>query len=108
MRDDIFRVRDSVFDAKRFGGAIRHTHFGYERNMSRAVACELDLLRLDEDRIGSKPLTGLDAAANQLVIADAADIRLQVGDQRGVVPVSALHFEDAKPRFDAYFMGWKW
>ena len=107
MCNDVLGVRQAVFDAERFGRAIGHADFGDERDMRRTFTREFDLLRLDEDSVGAKPLARFKRAAHEFIVADVADIGLQVDDKWSFVPVSALHFENAKPCLDACRMIWE-
>ncbi len=75
--------------------------------MRRTIPGQLDLLRLDEDRIRAQPFAGLQRLAHELIVTNVADIRLKVGDKRCLRPVRPLHFEDAKPCFHARFDGWE-
>src|SRR5688500_17055436 len=107
MRDDILGMWDAVFDTKRFRCAIRHAYFGDECNMRRTNSRQLDLLRFDENGIRAKPFTFLESSADEFIVAHVTNIWLEVGDERSLRPVGALHRKDAKPGFHTCFNGWK-
>src|SRR5687768_2311568 len=107
MRDDILGMWDTVFDTERFRCAIRHAYFGDECNMRRTNSRQLNLLRLDEDRIRAKPLARLKRSADEFIVAHLTDIWLEVGDKWSLRPVGALRRKDAKPGFHTRFDSWK-
>src|SRR5215207_4640488 len=76
--------------------------------MRWAVACQLDLLRLDKNRVRAKPFAGFQGQAHELIVSHMADIGLKVGDERRFRPVAALHLKNPDPGFDARLNGWKW
>src|SRR5688500_12128496 len=50
VRNDILCKEDAVLGTQRLACAIRHADFRNKCNMRRTIACELNLLRLDENR----------------------------------------------------------
>src|SRR5690348_9863319 len=96
--NNLFVVSNSVFvNLEFFWIASGETNFTDCSGPGRTVAERLDLSVLNEDGVGTQPVSGTHGPIDKVGVANVAEVGLRVCSQWDSRPVFKLHFEHGRP-----------
>src|SRR5581483_665772 len=94
MGNDLFVVSDTfVVGAKVLRITCGHPYFTDCGGPQRTITQRLDLRVYDKDRVGANPIMAANRAVQQIGVSHAAEVRLGVGNERQLSPISELRLQ---------------